>query len=174
MLSGILSKQSILNRIHSNTPLLEDYLDLEQQIQPNGFDCTLRSIEILSGAAQLGTKNEDRKLPDTKTIEPDSDSYYNLSHGSYLITLNEIVTLPSNIMALARPRSSLLRSGIAIHTAIWDAGYSGRSQCLLVNTTNIQFKMMKNSRVLQMIFAYLDHSVKEGYSGIYQYENTKL
>ena len=76
------------------------------------------------------------------------------------------------LIAMARPRSSLLRSSISIHTAIWDAGYSGRSQCLVVNNTGSRFQIKQDSRILQMVFLYLDSNVQEGYSGIYQHENT--
>lgn len=171
MLTGTLSKQTILNRIHHGLPLISDYLNLQEQIQPNGFDCTLRSVEILTSSAQISTDNSDRKLPDTELVKPNDDDYYELTKGPYLITLNEIVNLPKNIMALARPRSSLLRSGVSIHTAIWDAGYSGRSQCLLVNNTESIFRVKRDSRILQMLFSYTDSSVQEGYSGVYQHEN---
>ncbi len=171
MLSGALGKASILNRINGPMPLITDYLDLDQQVQPNGFDCTVRTIERFRGTAQLGTDNSERVLPKTCTIQPDRDDYYDLVKGSYLITLNEIVNLPNNLMALARPRSSLLRSGISIHTAVWDAGYSGRSQCLLINHTESLFRVKQDSRILQMIFMYLDYATQDGYSGIYQNEN---
>ena len=172
MLSGALGKQSLLNRINSSVPLISEYLDLSAQIQQNGFDCTLRQIEVFKTPARIGTDNVDRQLPDTETLFPDTDGYYGLDTGPYLVTLNEIVNIPNNLMALAKPRSSLLRSGISIHTAIWDAGYSGRSQCLMVNNTGSRFQIKQDSRILQMVFLYLDSNVQEGYSGIYQHENT--
>ena len=91
MLTGTLSKQTILNRIHHGIPLISDYLNLQEQIQPNGFDCTLRSVEILTSSAQISTDNSDRKLPDTELVKPNDDDYYELTKGPYLITLNEIV-----------------------------------------------------------------------------------
>ena len=88
-----------------------------------------------------------------------------------MLTLNEVVNLPRNIMALARPRSSLLRSGVAIHTAVWDAGYSGRSQALMTVHHPQGFRIQRDARVAQLVFIYLDAGDSEGYRGRYQYEN---
>jgi dUTP pyrophosphatase len=73
-------------------------------------------------------------------------------------------------MALARPRSSLLRCGVTIETAVWDAGYSGRSQALLVVHNPSGFHLQKNARVLQLVFFRLTGET-EGYQGKYQREN---
>ena len=75
-----------------------------------------------------------------------------LMPGSYIITYNEIVHIPTNLMALARPRSSLLRCGVNIGTAVWDAGYSGRSQSLMLVYNSQGFRVQKNARVAQLIF----------------------
>jgi dUTP pyrophosphatase len=87
------------------------------------------------------------------------------------ITYNEVVHLPQNIMALGLPRSSLLRCGVNIHTAVWDAGYSGRSQSLLVVYNPMGFLLHRNAKVLQLIFFQLSRPVEQGYTGIFQGEN---
>jgi dUTP pyrophosphatase len=73
-------------------------------------------------------------------------------------------------MALARPRSSLLRCGVNIGTAVWDAGYSGRSQSLMQVLNAKGFRLQKNARVAQLVFMTLTAET-EGYSGKYQNEN---
>ena len=93
-----------------------------------------------------------------------------LMPGSYIITYNEIVHIPTNLMALARPRSSLLRCGVNIGTAVWDAGYSGRSQSLMLVYNSSGFRVQKNARVAQLIFMPLTTET-DGYSGKYQNEN---
>jgi len=74
-------------------------------------------------------------------------------------------------MALARPRSSLNRCGVSIHSAVWDAGYTGRSQSMLVVYNTHGFRLHKNARVMQLVFLYTTRSVEKGYSGKYQLEN---
>jgi len=83
-----------------------------------------------------------------------------------------VVNLPLNVMALGRPRSSLNRCGASIHSAVWDAGYSGRSQSLLVVYNNQGFRLHKNARIMQLVFMYTSADVGRGYSGKYQHENT--
>jgi len=73
-------------------------------------------------------------------------------------------------MALGRPRSSLLRCGVTVGTAVWDAGYEGRSQSLLVVYNPRGFRLQKNARVAQLIFMRLSGKT-EGYKGAYQGEN---
>jgi dUTP pyrophosphatase len=74
-------------------------------------------------------------------------------------------------MALAMPRSSLLRCGVTVHTAVWDAGYSGRSQSLMVVYNPRGFRLQRNARIVQLVFFRLTQET-EGYQGIYQGENT--
>jgi dUTP pyrophosphatase len=171
-MSGVLSRQDIKRLIQQKPPLIEGYVDLEQQLQPNGFDITLRDIAMLQTMGQIGVDNTQRQLPDLASLVFDSWDNMELMPGSYIITYNEIVHLPTNLMALARPRSSLLRCGVNIGTAVWDAGYSGRSQSLMLVYNPRGIRLQKNARVAQLIFMPLT-SETEGYDGKYQNENIK-
>jgi len=71
---------------------------------------------------------------------------------------------------LARPRSSLLRCGVTVGTAVWDAGYNGRSQSMLVVYHPQGFRLQKNARVTQLVFMTVTGDT-EGYRGTYQREN---
>ena len=75
------------------------------------------------------------------------------------------------LLVLARPRSSLLRSGVAVHTAVWDAGYHGRSQAMLIVHAPLGYQVTEGARLVQMVFLYLAAAVGEGYDGRYQGEN---
>jgi dUTP pyrophosphatase len=94
-----------------------------------------------------------------------------LPSGPYHILYNEIVSLPDSLMALGRPRSSLARSGVTIHTAVWDAGYSGRSTSLLSVLNPDGFRVQRNARVMQLVFMGMATSTALGYRGRYQGEN---
>jgi dUTP pyrophosphatase len=166
----VLSKTDIQRLIRAVPPLVENYLDLESQLQPNGIDVTVRDIARLQTPGTIAADNSGRQLSSPISLEFDRQDYIDLTPGPYLITLNEIVNLPNNVMALARPRSSLLRCGVNIGTAVWDAGYSGRSQSLLIVHNSSGFRLQRNSRVLQLIFFFLTGET-EGYKGKYQREN---
>ncbi len=171
MVSGVLDRDSILELIRSSEPLIEEYLDLESQLQPNGFDLTLREVLQLTSEGAMGTGTGPSALSQSRALPFDPDGYLDLPMGAYIITLNEIVNLPRHIMALARPRSSLLRSGVAIHTAVWDAGYRGRSQALLAVYNPFGYRLARDARLLQMVFMCLARPVEEGYRGRFLGEN---
>jgi dUTP pyrophosphatase len=168
----ILSKKDILNLMHQNLPLVEDYLNLEEQVQPNGFDLTLRDVAMIQSGGQIGVSNTQRVVSNLCPLVFNGTDFLDLIPGSYVITYNEIVHLPKNVMALGAPRSSLLRCGVTVHMAVWDAGYSGRGQSLMVVYNPCGFRVQKNARISQLVFFELTDET-EGYNGAYQGENIK-
>jgi dUTP pyrophosphatase len=169
-MAAILSKPEIRRLLKKTTPLVEGYINLEEQLQPNGIDLTLRDIALLQSSGRITVQNSHRLLPELAPLVFDGTGFIDLMPGAYIITYNEIVNLPKNIMALGRPRSSLLRCGVSVGTAVWDAGYSGRSQSLMVVYNPQGFRLQKNARIIQLIFFRLGQKT-EGYQGIYQGEN---
>jgi dUTP pyrophosphatase len=169
-MAAILSKQDIHRLLQKKPPLIEGYINLEEQVQPNGFDLTLREIALLQSSGRIGVQNSQRLVPDLAPLVFDGLGFIDLVPGAYIITYNEIVHLPKNIMALGRPRSSLLRCGVTVGTAVWDAGYSGRSQSLLVVYNPQGFRLQRNARITQLIFFRLGQKTG-GYQGAYQGEN---
>jgi dUTP pyrophosphatase len=171
MSGEVLGRDSIARLILGTPSLIEGYLSLEDQLQPNGFDLTLREISELLTPGSMGQDSEQREISDTLTVGFDREGWLQLAPGSYLITLNEVVALPLDIMALGRSRSSLLRSGVSVHTAVWDAGYQGRSQALLVVHHPAGYRIQKGARLMQLVFWRLSRPVAQGYRGRYQMEN---
>ena len=170
-MTAALSREDILGLLEITPPLIEGLRDSKKQIQPNGVDITVRDIAMLSSPGKLGAQNEARVLSTTAPLVFDVAGSIDLLPGCYQITYNEIIHLPKDIMALAFPRSSLLRCGVSIHTAVWDAGYSGRSQSLLVVYNPHGFRLLKDAAVIQLVFFRLSHEVAEGYDGTFQHEN---
>jgi len=169
-MSAVISRPDIQKLLQREPPLLEGYLDLERQLQPNGIDLTLGEVALLQTPGRLAASDSQRLISALAPLVFDALGFIDLVPGAYLITYNEIVHLPDNVMALARPRSSLLRCGVTVDTAVWDAGYSGRSQSLLVVYNPQGFRLQRNSRIVQLVFFQLTQAT-EGYQGIYQNEN---
>jgi dUTP pyrophosphatase len=174
--AGALNREAIkaLVNVSDGLPLVAECIDLTAQLQPNGFDVTvggIARINALAGDSRLGVANDDRRLPEYRDVAIGRDDWWHLSPGSYLITFNEVVNLPHWLMALGRPRSSLLRMGVSLHTAVWDAGYSGRSQALLVAHHPRGIHLQRNARVAQLVFLPLNRPDAAGYAGLYQGEN---
>jgi dUTP pyrophosphatase len=167
---SVLAARDIRRLIKKTPPLIEGYINLDEQVQTNGFDLTLRDVAELQTAGKIAVTNSRRVLSELAPLAFDSAESIELAPGSYMITYNEIVHLPKNLMALGRPRSSLLRCGVNVGTAVWDAGYEGRSQSLLIVHNPLGFRVQKNARVAQLVFFELTGET-EGYKGIYQREN---
>ncbi len=167
---SVLSGNDIRRLIESKPPLVEGWLDLDEQVQANGFDLTLRDVALVQSRGQIAVDNRDRIVSGLAPLSFDKAGFLDLAPGVYMITYNEIVHLPRDIMALGRPRSSLLRCGVGVGTAVWDAGYEGRSQSLLVVHNPHGFRVQKNARITQLVFMTLTGE-SEGYKGIYQGEN---
>ena len=168
---SLLDRDSISELILSDSPLITNLIDLEEQLQPNGIDLTLMEVRELTSSGYIGKDSQQRLLSDSKIIAFDEDGWVRLCQGSYLIIFNEICNLPLDLMALGKPRSSLLRSGVTINTAVWDAGYKGRSQSLLTIFNPNGFEIQQNARLIQLIFARLEKLASIGYQGRFLNEN---
>ncbi len=165
-----LNREEIADLLVGETPLISGYIDLRRQLQPNGFDLSAREIGRFTNPGQLGASNDSRVLCGNEPLLFDAEGWLSLAPGPYLVTFNEVVNLPTDMMALGRPRSSLLRSGAALHTAVWDAGYHGRSQSLLTVHHPGGFRLQQDTRLAQLLFFRLATPTKEGYRGQYQGE----
>ncbi|MBC7085378.1 MAG: deoxyuridine 5'-triphosphate nucleotidohydrolase [Methanomethylovorans sp.] len=168
---SLLSRKELRERILGKPPLIENMIDIETQLQPNSVEMTLQRVEVLEGTGAIDFDNNERKLPSSRPLEFDGNDWIFLHPGTYKVIFNEIVNIPKDLAAIARPRSSMLRCGVNIGTAVWDAGYRGRSESMLVVYNPGGFKLRKNARIIQLLFYKLHTEVEEGYNGQYQYEN---
>jgi dUTP pyrophosphatase len=169
-MTAVLTKNDIQELLKQKPPLIEGFINLEEQLQPNGIDLTLRQVAMLQSPGKIAADNSQRVVPSLSPLMFDGLGYIQLAPGIYSITYNEVINLPQNVMALATPRSSLLRCGVTVNTAVWDAGYSGRSESLLVVYHPQGFQLQRNARIIQLIFFRLTEQT-QGYQGIYQKEN---
>jgi dUTP diphosphatase len=150
---------------------VEGQLDSEIQTQMCGIELTLQRVERFMSTGKVAFDNKERRISDTISIYFDESDWIYLEPGAYLVTFNEIVNVPRDMAAMARPRSTLLRSGATIETALWDPGYRGRSQSLLVVHNSHGIKIKRNARLMQLIFMKLNGESEKDYSGVYQGEN---
>lgn len=167
---GALTSTQIRNLVENEPPLIASFINLEAQLQPSGIDLTLKEIARFTSSGKITCDNSLRRTSEFEVIDFDNNRQLHLTAGVYLVTYNEIVNLPLNLMGLALPRSSLLRSGVTINTAVWDPGYTGRAQSMLSVLNPNGFILEQNARIVQLVFLSLGEET-ESYQGTYQGEN---
>jgi dUTP pyrophosphatase len=153
--------------------LVEGYINLETQLTPNGFDLSVASICEFQGAGALDFSNKERVLPSGKEILPqkikpqDHFGWWQLKKGAYKIKSNETLNLPNDLIAIAFTRTSLLRMGAFTQHGVWDAGFKGKSEFVLVVENPKGIKIKQNARIAQLIFTKINETA-QGYQGIYK------
>ncbi len=159
----------ILRKLITDHDLVTEYIDLDKQLQPSGFDLSLEGVETYLGGGAVDFSNEERVIAKTEKILPDGDGWISLGKGVYKVVYNEVVKMPLNIAAIARTRSTLLRNGAEVGTAVWDPGYEGRSSSMLTVHNPHGLRLKVDARIAQLIF-FETGAVEKGYSGVYQKE----
>lgn len=159
----VLSKEKIIA-----DGIVTGLIDSTIQMQPAGIDLTVKEINMYMSAGTIDFDNSNRTKPRLAIFNP-VEGNWDLSPGAYLVTVNETTTIPTNCFGIARPRSSLLRMGATVNTALWDPGYSGKPQVMLVIHNQHGLQLQKNARILQLIILPLGQEAT-AYAGIYQKE----
>jgi dUTP pyrophosphatase len=161
-----------IRRLIKEQQLVTAFIDLDKQLQPSGFDLSLGEVLAFTGSGSVDFSNEERVIADSRPLSPDYDGWYWLPTGSYTVVYNEAIAMPLDVVAIARTRSTLLRNGATVETAVWDPGYKGRSSSLLVVHNPKGIRLRKDARIVQLVFFGVKE-VEEAYSGIYQNERMK-
>jgi len=148
--------------------LVSDFINLKEQLQPNGFDLTLQNIERVTGHGTISASG--KVLPILEKIPIKSDNTWILDKGVYIITFNEVLKFPKGIAGISIQRSSVIRCGAMINVSLWDSGYEGRGQNLLVVHSKYGLTLQKNVRIVQVQFIKI-MGKNYMYRGNYQHEN---
>ncbi len=142
------------------------------QEQPAGFDLTVCKVYGFDSAGAIDGDNSKRKLPQTTELPfPADGSPLHLPPGTYKVQFNELVKIPPDCIALALPRSSLLRMGVSAHNALWDPGYEGRSEGMIFVANPHGVEIYPNAKLVQLVFLRMEGEAKSLYRGVYHGEN---
>jgi dUTP pyrophosphatase len=138
-----------------------------EQVQPNGVDLTLDAVLEQTSAGRIAREGE--TIGDRQSLETTGDPpTYGLEPGGYVLQYAETVAVPEGHVGFIYPRSSLMRNGCMLNTAVWDAGYEGRGEGLL--EVHHPIELETGARIAQFVLAEADH--EETYDGSYQGERT--
>jgi dUTP pyrophosphatase len=161
----ILPKHQIKNR-----NLIDEIIG-EEQHQQAGTDVTLQKIFKFNTPGKIDYNNKERVLSECEELEFGEDEFVFLPKGFYKVRYNEIIRIPSDLAAYIMPRSTMLRCGATLHSALWDPGYEGRGEGLLEVGNEKGLHLKKNARIGQIVFMSLNEETKDLYQGQYKGEN---
>lgn len=162
-----------IRRLIEEKKLIEDYINLDIQLTPNGFDLTVESIFEFAACGALDFSNKERIISEEKEILPKKKTpeekfgWWYLKKGAYKVRTNETVNLPLDLVAITFSRTSLLRMGAFTQHGVWDAGFKGKGEFILVVENPKGLKLKQNTRIAQLIFIKINKT-DTGYGGIYQ------
>lgn len=168
----VLNREEI-KKLIKEKGMITDYLNLDIQLSPNGFDLTAAGVFEFINSGVLDFSNKERAIAKVKEVcikkkDPqDKFGWWNLKKGAYKIRANETFDLPTDLVVIASPRSSLLRMGAFTQTGVWDAGFRGKSEFILVVQNPRGLRLKQNARIIQTIFIRINKT-NLGYQGIYQ------
>ncbi|KAI9037145.1 putative dUTP diphosphatase Dut [Aspergillus affinis] len=187
----ILPGRTLLTRL-----IIQNIKSPSLQVQPCGIDLTLKRILTFNSAGTVDLDNTHRQTASTVEIplpghhnatsainnsadhtrssstinnNNNQDSpFTTLAQGTYLVEFNETVSVPLDVIGQIFVRSSLFRSGVAIHAGVMDAGYTGAVGALMQVFNAHGVRVAQDARLAQMVFHCMSESVEEGYKGVYQ------
>jgi len=149
---------------------LSDVQSEQLHVQPNGVDLSLDAVWEFAGRGSLGVDQADRTLPGQAELASAAGGWLELAPATYGIRYAEWVEVPRDCGGLCFPRSSLLRMGVSVPTAVWDAGYAGRGSGLLVVSNRHGVRIQRGARIAQLVLFRLSEAAQALYAGQYQHE----
>lgn len=161
----VLVGRSLLEAINTKR-VVEGFLDPDSQVGQNGVDLSLRNVYLYGSDGSLG-EGDERVIAYSRPLKP-LDGWFSLKKGSYKIDFNEVVRVPKDMIALTFPRSTLIRNGVSVEGAVWDSGFYGRGEALMVVHNSKGFRVKKGARIVQMVLFRCSEEVPFGYSGRFQ------
>lgn len=164
--------------INGEKILRERYQNLdEKQYQPCGIDLTVGKIEkiITDEKKHRGIINGEKLNPEYEELSMNAVSangkltnVYSLEYNiGYLVTTKEKIYIDSHSAQFYKPRSTLLRQGVSVQTALGDCGFNGHLSFLIINHVPGFYDISKGERFAQLVDIRVDGAVNE-YDGDYQ------
>ena len=131
-----------------------------------GYDLTLKEVKQINGGIVMADKTI---VDDYTEIMPTKNTngklIYKLEPGTYSVTFEQGVKLPTNRTAFVRHRSSVLRCGGIITSGVYDPGFAvDEMGGVLIATKSIIIE--KGARVAQIIM--FENQESEAYDGQWQ------
>ena len=149
----------------------------EDQYQPAGIDLKLGTIMTFNneGHDVYGLVNGEKFLPKQEELSENAikldrikleTGYTLLPHIPYIAVVDKPIKIYKEYVQRYYPRSSLLRAGVDVRTAIGDSGFYGHLSFLIINHNEVPFFIKKGERFAQLVNEEVEGVINE-YDGDY-------
>jgi len=166
----ILSDFELKHMISSKRLMIEPLS--EDTVQQNGVDLRI------SNEIAMGITRSDAKYVDTTSDEEIRKFYETIKSGDgyfvlsplrhYLLSTEELLELPTDLMGFCGLRSTFARLGFISPLTIIDAGFKGNLTIEAFYGGSAQIRIPVGCRFLHVVFARLTTQVDSPYRGHYQ------
>lgn len=148
----------------------------DEQVQPNGVDLRVKEIWAVDGKAYLDADSKMHFMNMNKysALEhfDNGESEFVLYAGThYAVDFMETVSVPERYCAIIYPRSSLLRAGAFVTSALWDTGFEGQLGGFIRPMCDLYIH--PKARIAQIVFTKANFNGHR-YDGRYQGATSQL
>lgn len=152
----------------------------DKDYQPAGIDLRLGELfELDDNFKDIGVINDTKMLPKLKRVNLipqrtiNGAQYSNIyeiePNKVYFATVDKEIKIPENMVQFYYPRSSFMRCGVNVYSAVGDPGFKGTLQFMIINHGYYSFFTKPGERFAQLVMEKA-HNVQQGYNGTYQEE----
>ena len=141
-----------------------------KQIQPNAVDLTIDKVWSLEKGMFMLDGDSKHSLP-RRAVHPivrqtDGNEFFRLKNGTYLVVFEQTVQMGPDEAGIVVCRSTLMRNGVWMTSALYDSGYRGHMHAGLTVAQGIEFIFPRHERLAQ--FLCFEAEALRQYDGIYQ------
>lgn len=146
----------------------------EEDYQPSGLDLRVGKVFVFGDSSIAFLHEGEKKLPQQIELPITQLHEFGLYDGwvlepqrPYMFQVQEQIEIGQSNAQFYLPRSSLLRAGVNVYTALGDLGYNGHLSFLVINHRRAPFFIQQGERFAQLV----DFEVRggsESYDGDYQ------
>lgn len=165
----ILSDFDLKNYIASHRLVVKPFED--ELIRENGLDLRLGN-EIGVHNPELDEDfvldpSDEKHLAKEYIVTKHNDRLVLPAKEQVLLTTNEYLEMPDNLMGFVELRSSWARHGLSMPPTIIDAGFKGDVTLEVINHSSHAIALKPSVRFAHIIFAITMNRVSKQYSGSY-------
>ncbi len=146
---------SELLRLVKEIKLVENLSERElKNPEGAGFDLRLGKLFRLKGKGFLGvTERETPEVELTAEYNPVERWSVTIQPGEYYLTETiERLNVPLDLLGIAKPRTTLHRSGIITRVSVADPGYSGTLHPAIYNAGGVPVEIELGARYINLMF----------------------